>query len=690
MKPFIIAVDGRSGSGKSTLALELSTALRRSREVSLFHLEDIYPGWNGLKAGAHLYIDNVLTPLSRGDDASWHAWDWEHHFEGQARQTRCTPIVVVEGVGASYGSARGLVDVTVWVEASTETRKRRALERDGDTFAPFWDMWAAQEEQLLSEGHPIDSADIVVRTPNVELTDVSTVLTALAALPQAQRILAQHLMVRPTHDTIQSETIATPDDFDAAQFFRKLCSGTSHSVWLDSSSADLKQTSSTAEQRQRYSVMADASERAAQIYSHRNGLNELRIDNVTARFRLGFFDWLDAAWVRDDGARAASSTPPTSTFSLGWLGYLGYEAKRETGGSSQTWPGPDAVFIRPAHSVTMDHQTHTLHLWGRGGVSEDYRARVVQALEAARRPPVGSGHSQRRPEASKLPDTPANSGPVLSEVRGRDTRSAYEAKVRQAQQAIARGESYEVCLTTSFDFDFGCDAFEAYCAIRLTNPAPYAAFMRLGDVCILSSSPERLIALSANGEMIAEPIKGTAARGRNDVEDEALRSALETSEKDRAENIMIVDLMRNDLLRSAAPESVQVTRLCEIETYAFVHQMVSTIRGRLAPGASRAEAIAAVFPPGSMTGAPKISTMAILDDLEGRARGPYSGAVGFFADDGAAELSVLIRALVVHEGKAHLGVGGAVTSDSVPEAEWNEVQTKAKGVLKALGLALPS
>ena len=163
--------------------------------------------------------------------------------------------------------------------------------------------------------------------------------------------------------------------------------------------------------------------------------------------------------------------------------------------------------------------------------------------------------------------------------------------------------------------------------------------------------------------------------------------------KDRAENIMIVDLLRNDLSHFAEPGSVTVSRLCAIESYATVHQMVSSIRARLRPGASRVEAVAAAFPAGSMTGAPKISTMAILDGLEGGPRGIYSGALGYFSLDGSVDLSVVIRTLVAsgagEDTRLSLGVGGAVTADSVPEDEYQEIRTKAYGVLSTLGAEYP-
>jgi anthranilate synthase component 1/para-aminobenzoate synthetase len=277
----------------------------------------------------------------------------------------------------------------------------------------------------------------------------------------------------------------------------------------------------------------------------------------------------------------------------------------------------------------------------------------------------------------------------------RDSREEYLAKIRRAQDEIAEGNTYEVCLTTSLSARVErADALSAYLRLRAASPAPFAHFLRFPGFAIASTSPERFLELTADGRMRAEPIKGTRGRSADPEVDAALSEDLRTSEKDRAENIMIVDLLRNDLSHHAVPGSVTVSRLCAIETYATVHQMVSTIDARLRPGSARAGVIASAFPAGSMTGAPKISTMAILDRLEGAPRGPYSGAAGYFSLTGAADLAVVIRTLVLQDDddgtRLTLGVGGAITADSVPSEEWDEVRIKARGVLSALGADFPA
>jgi len=287
--------------------------------------------------------------------------------------------------------------------------------------------------------------------------------------------------------------------------------------------------------------------------------------------------------------------------------------------------------------------------------------------------------------------------PAAAAFRSRDTRAEYLAKISAAQHQIGEGNSYEVCLTTALSADIPADALDpwpTYLALRRRNPAPFASYLRLGSLTVASTSPERFLKIAADGGMRAEPIKGTRRRAADPAEDARLRTDLATALKDRAENIMIVDLLRNDLSHFAIPGSVTVSRLCAIESYATVHQMVSTIDAQLKPGSSRAEAVAACFPAGSMTGAPKISTMAILDGLEGGARGVYSGAIGYFSLNGATDLAVAIRTLVINargDGTAELtlGVGGAITADSDPEDEYQEIRTKAFGVLSTLGADFP-
>jgi para-aminobenzoate synthetase component 1 len=228
------------------------------------------------------------------------------------------------------------------------------------------------------------------------------------------------------------------------------------------------------------------------------------------------------------------------------------------------------------------------------------------------------------------------------------------------------------------------DPWDLYGILREINPAPFAAWLQFPDFQIVSASPERFLSLSSNRVAESRPIKGTRPRGADPVEDARLRDELEKSTKDRAENVMIVDLVRNDLGRVAEIGSVEVPELQVIEPYATVFQMVSTVRAKLRKDRDAVDLVRACFPGGSMTGAPKIEAMKIIDALEPVKRGVYSGAIGYFDHSGVMDLSIVIRTIVCKDGRATFGVGGAVVADSDPQDEYQETLDKAAALIEAL------
>jgi anthranilate/para-aminobenzoate synthase component I len=252
---------------------------------------------------------------------------------------------------------------------------------------------------------------------------------------------------------------------------------------------------------------------------------------------------------------------------------------------------------------------------------------------------------------------------------------------------IEAGDLYQGCLTHRLERATAADPWRLYTTLRRISPAPFAAFLELPGVTVVSSSPERFLHVGASGRVETRPIKGTRPRGESLASDAKLRAELLASQKDRAENVMIVDLARNDLGRVCETGSIVVESLCALETYATVFQLVSTISGRLAPGRDAVDAVRAAFPPGSMTGAPKRSAMTLLDALEPEPRGLYAGALGYFDVRGGADLSVTIRAIFCEEGRASLHVGGGIVADSDPAGEYRETLDKAAALLSALEAA---
>ena len=744
-QPVLIAVDGFSGAGKTTLATELAAALRTHHSVSLFHLEDVYPGWDGLADGIEYFRHNVAEPLAAGRAAVWQAWDWtESRYAGE-RRTEPAEIIIFEGVGSSCAAVRSLLHAAVWVSAPAELRREQALARDGDTYAPHWERWAAQERSWAARDPASSRADINVdRVPGPEDPAAAAryVLQALGELPLP-------LAADWPGGGVPAETVLVSrlDAWaDPEQLYRALYGRSPRAVWLDSSSAPgsapdtdadadpdadpdgrsgpgihgaagqsrAGETSGAAHisARSRYSIMADDGGPRGRYAEHRRGPGENGggVTTITSGpvsvFRQGaFFPWLDSVWGRP---RAIVPADYPCGFALGWLGFLGYSLKRETGGTAaHPDPGaaPDAALIFAGRAVVLDHDQRCIYVLslagggpgtgrdsGDAGADTGWESLVRQAVKAAAvNPPVAPAGSLPGSTPGSLPE----SRPIpVPQFTVRDSRDSYLAKVRSAQAEIADGNSYEVCLTTSLTAALaqpltGSDILSLYRALRHRSPGPFASLLRFDGYSLAGTSPERFLSFDAAGRMRAEPIKGTRPRGTTAAEDRALEADLVSSVKDRAENIMIVDLLRNDLSRFAVPGSVTVPRLCAVETYATVHQLVSTVDAVLLPAASRAEAVAVAFPPGSMTGAPKISTMAILDRLEEAPRGAYSGVAGWFSLTGAADLSVVIRTLEIRDGSLSLGVGGAVTADSDPAEEWAEVRAKAFGVLSALGASFP-
>ena len=275
---------------------------------------------------------------------------------------------------------------------------------------------------------------------------------------------------------------------------------------------------------------------------------------------------------------------------------------------------------------------------------------------------------------------------AVTSITSRHSDEDYLGLIERSKEFIAKGDAYQLCLTNQLTVETTSNPFSVFLALRQTNPSPYLSFMRFGEVSLVSSSPEQFLRVHESGLVSSKPIKGTRKRSSDEAEDLRLIEELRSNEKERAENLMIVDLMRNDLGRVSSPTDVVVSKLFDVESYASVHQLVSTIEAKLSAGNTVFDAINACFPAGSMTGAPKIRAMEILRGLEGGPRGLYSGCFGYISYKGAADLGMTIRTLVFEGNQATLGIGGGITIDSDAQAELEETKLKAMALLTALGV----
>lgn len=281
----------------------------------------------------------------------------------------------------------------------------------------------------------------------------------------------------------------------------------------------------------------------------------------------------------------------------------------------------------------------------------------------------------------------ANPAATAAKLVADDSRETYLNKIELAQQHISAGDVYQLCLTTRLRGDYSGDPLSYFLRLRRAHPAPYAAFIRVNGTSYAAISPERLISVSG-AKVTSSPIKGTRPRGEGEEQDRQLLAELAENPKERAENLMIVDLIRNDLARVCRPESVNVESLLAVKSYSTVHQLVSDISAELADGKTGFDALAALFPGGSMTGAPKIRAMQILSELESSPRGGYSGGIGWIGPDGQMDLGMVIRTAIFGANEVLIGIGGGITSDSEPELEHEEIRLKATALVSELSASV--
>jgi para-aminobenzoate synthetase len=509
--------------------------------------------------------------------------------------------------------------------------------------------------------------------------------------------------------------------------FERLFGDAEHAFWLDSADAP--------------TPLAKRSFLGATLGEHRCVIEYdvaeqlARIDGAqgTTLERGSIFALLD----RELAGRRADPPPGLAPGLIGgFVGYLGYECKADCGSANVHRSDiPDAVLLFANRMVAVDHVAHRTHLLAlcredatragspdacgpdadssdagspRAG-SPDARGPDADSSDAGS-PRAGSPDADSLDADIWLAGAEAIARELLVPARGNEPppwhgaapegaedrvsfrcgrgREQYLADIARCQAALSAGESYEVCLTDQIHTDASPDPFDLYRLLRRRNPAPFAAYLRLGELSVLSSSPERFLSVDRERRVQARPIKGTAPRSQDAARDRELRDELLSDEKTFAEHLMIVDLLRNDLGRVCEVDTVSVPQFMVVEEYATVHQLISTITGVLDGERTPVECVRACFPGGSMTGAPKLRTMSIIDDIEREARGVYSGAIGYFGLDGSVDLSIVIRTIVMRPGATTIGAGGAIVMQSDPEEEFDELLLKARAPMSAIAQAV--
>jgi para-aminobenzoate synthetase len=463
---------------------------------------------------------------------------------------------------------------------------------------------------------------------------------------------------------------------DPKTVYERLFADGPNSFWLDGSGANQPDG--------RFSVMGDCSGPRAEYVTYRVPETAVRVersDGSVQEFRSTLFDYLDAR-LRERSVAPHSDLP--FGFCLGYVGYLGYELKADTVGQlAHASEQADAALVFADRAVVIDHDAGCAHLLALDPVdaADPEQARWLRETAATIRA-LGDDRAASPGAAPPLIPRP-HDVPVMF----RHDRDTYLGLIDQCLAEIRSGESYEVCLTNAATVHCRLDPLSGYTRLREISPMPYSALLQFTGLSVLSASPERFLKISTDRTVESKPIKGTRPRSADADQDRSLRCDLLASEKDRAENLMIVDLVRNDLSRVCVPGSVHVPALFAVETYAPVHQLVSTVRGTLREGLTAVDCLRAAFPGGSMTGAPKVRTMEIIDKLESGPRGVYSGAIGYLSLTGTADLSIVIRTMVATADEVTFGVGGAIVALSDPADEFEETMVKALATRRALAVA---
>jgi para-aminobenzoate synthetase component I len=405
---------------------------------------------------------------------------------------------------------------------------------------------------------------------------------------------------------------------------------------------------------------------------------------------------------------ATSRVPDLPPFQGGVAGYIGYgygeRLERVPQSRYDDLDIPDVVLGLYDWVLAWDHQARRAWVVStglpevdpqvRGRRAHDRLSLVCDRLDgppastsgesATVRSPAWTASEVPAPEHRSTSHAPAHPVPGHPALRSSFSREDYLSSVARVRDYIHAGDIFQANLSQRFDARYDGDPWALYRRLRVLNPAPFAAYFEAPGLAIMSASPERFIRIDETGEIETRPIKGTIPRGIGPEHDAHLGRALIESEKDRAENLMIVDLLRNDLSRVSRAGTVRVPELFALEHYSTVHHLVSTVVGQLSPGLDAIDVWRAAFPGGSITGAPKVRAMEIIAELEPTRRGVYCGVIGYLGCTGVADSSIVIRTYLAHQGRVYFSAGGGIVADSEPQAEYAETLDKARALIAAL------
>ena len=456
-----------------------------------------------------------------------------------------------------------------------------------------------------------------------------------------------------------------PIEVDTEKVFTTYFASSKNAFWLDSNMHEKGLGN--------WSYLGASSEQSTQMISYKTNTKELSIfdGRETHVEQQSIFSFLENQMKE----KIASDHSPPCPFLGGYVGWFGYEMRNECGFPTQRQSNlPDAVLLKVDHFIAVDHRHSRTYVIA---VSENEISHLSKkwvnemCLSIENLSPV-----ETKPTHSFTAEYTAPAFYMNKE--------KYLRAIEQALHWIRQGETYQLCLTNELTIDCPTTPLALYQELRSINAAPYAAFFKWSGGSILSTSPEGFLDVDQDRNVLTRPMKGTLRRSQDALEDQELANQLQSSSKNLAENMMIVDLLRNDLSQVCEPGSVIVEKPCEVHHLTNLHTLVSTIQGKLQRGKSAIDLLKATFPGGSITGVPKERTLGLIDQLEQRARGAYTGTLGWFGYDGCMDLSILIRTIVETAGRLSIGVGGGIVTDSIAEEEYAEILLKSRAVLHAI------